>query len=73
MNVEDRPRCMFSVYVDGSAGVVAFVRALHRGEGENSILDDGAAADTVAWTSWEFRRCKFIALLQSWYKNTKYV
>lgn len=47
---------MFSVYVDGSAGVVALIRALHRREGENSTADDGAAIDADTRTSWEFKR-----------------
>lgn len=48
---EDRPGCMFSVCVEGSAGVVALIRALYIWEGENSTSDDGSAADTVARTT----------------------
>lgn len=51
VHVEDRAGGMFSVRVDGSARVVALVRALHRREGQNSALDDGAAADTVTRTT----------------------
>lgn len=48
---EHQPGCMFSMRVEGSANVFALVRALNRGEDENSALDDGTAADMVASTS----------------------
>lgn len=62
VDVEDCPGCMFSVCVEGPAGVVALVRALNRWEGENPISDDGAATDTVSWASCELQfnvRCHF--------------
>lgn len=53
VHIEDGPGCVLAVSVEGPADVFALVRTFHRGEGENPTPDDGAAADAVAWASWQ--------------------
>lgn len=51
---------MFSMCVEGPAGVLALIRALNRWEGENPTSDDGTATDTVSWASWKIYNLQFV-------------